>query len=420
MTNLIDDSKAVLFPRLSHANDTVKNVNLHRTDRIRLNINIYSEFPLTYYGGGERLILMLYKHLSLHLPNVKIIENNTHIMEKRIARDTISEEVGPNLISVPFHRYGFPHFLYQDFPNLSDLTSPPKSIALIFVRRLPPKSILKVLKNSSNNFIFCLHGVAIERFHPAPLLVMIHQIVMRLQLNIFGPFINGNVYAQCLTPHIRSHLIRRGANEQNIFTIENEFNSEIAEVVANNDFFQVIFIGRMQNLTKGIKFLRKVIRKTNNKKINIKFVIIGSGPDANIMSNLRENVKFLNNANDEGKTKELQYSNLAIITSNLEPFPRVAQEFLSSGIPIISTPVSGPSFILQKDSLFGKVSTFSATQFSEDIIEYYRRWQKDKSLYLENRMEIAKRAGNIFKVENMLDSYLRMILEINSRTQKID
>ncbi len=375
-------------------------------------VRIYSEFPLTYYGGGERLILMIYQKLRQILIQVSIVENTSHRLEKRVPEEIIKNAVGSDLKAINFHRFGFPGFLYQDIPPLDELTFSSNSISLIFARRIPPRSVLRKLKTSSNRFIFCLHGIALERFRLTLFLIMVHQVVVRFQLRTLSHFADRNIYIQCLTPNIVSYLQGRGANERNIFLIENQFSSNIVEIKMNNDFFKVIFIGRFNNLSKGINFLSNVIRNVNRKEANIEFVIIGTGPDHHIINKVEANVRILGNVTEEEKTNEMMNSNLGIITSNLEPYPRVALEFLTSGIPIVSTPTAGPSHIIGKDEFFGKISSFRAEEFAEDILNYYNAWHKDKLQYYDIRLKIAERAKEMFKVEEMLDMYSKMIFSI--------
>jgi len=376
-------------------------------------VKIYSEFPLNYFGGGERLIIMIYHSLKKNGFEVKIIENNRMITESRMEKDNILGHLGNDLLSMSFRRYGFPGFLYQDLPDLMELKSSRNSICLIFSRRLPPKSILsEISKFSGAKFVFCLHGIALEKMRMTDPRIMIHQFIIRRQISTFARFVAGNVYAQCLTPGIEKYLQSKGASQSNIFLIENQFQSGIADLNQNNGSFQVLFIGRMQNLTKGIKFLKKVIAEVKKKEPNIEFVVIGKGPDIHVLDGVKNHCRILTNADDSVKEDNLLHSNLAIITSSLEPAPRVAMEFLTSGIPVVTTPSSGPSYILSKDKNFGKISSFNVKAFSKEIISYYRLWRSDKSAYFELRKNIADKARSTFNEKYMLDSYLKMIMEI--------
>ena len=376
-------------------------------------VKIYSEFPITYFGGGERMILMIYNSLKKNGIEAKIIENNGMITESRVEKDNILGHLGNDLISMSFRRYGFPRLLYQDFPNIMELKSSHNSICLIFSRRLPPKSILsEISKFSGTKLVFCLHGIAIEKERLTDPRIMIHQFIIRHQISAFARFVAGNVYAQCLTPGIEKYLQSKGASQSNIFLIENQYTSGIDDLNQNNDSFQVLFIGRIQNLTKGIRFLKKVINEVKKIEPNIEFVVIGNGPDAQILSGINDKSRILTKADDRVKEENLLHSNLAIITSSLEPGPLVAMEFLTSGLPVVTTPASGPSYFLSKEKNFGKISSFNVKAFSKEIISYYRLWKSDKTTYFELRKNIADKARSTFNEKDMLDSYLKMIMEI--------
>jgi len=376
-------------------------------------VKIYSEAPLTFFGGGERLIILIYEHLKKNEIKTEIIENNNPNIESRSDKRYILEHVGNNLLSISFRRYGFPGFLYQDFPDIMELKSSQNSICLIFSRRLPPKSILsEISKFSGTELVFCLHGIALEKTRLTDPRIMIHQFIIRHQLSVFAHFVAGNVYAQCLTPGIEKYLQSKGASQSNIFVIENQFQSGITDLNQNNGSFQVLFLGRMQNLAKGIKFLKKVLAEVKKKEPKIEFVVIGKGPDIHVLDGVKNNCRILTNADDRVKEDNLLHSNLAIITSSLEPFPLVAMEFLTSGLPVVTTPASGPSYILSKDKNFGKISSFNVKAFSKEIISYYRLWKSDKTAYFELRKNIADKARSTFNEKFMLDSYLKMIMEI--------
>ena len=378
-------------------------------------VKIYSESPLKFFGGGERLIIMIYKSLKENGIEAKVVENNNNKVESRVGDKDILEELGEDLLSERFRRYGFPRFIYQDFPDLQELKSSSSSIFLIFLRRLPPKSILSQFSTfPKTKVVFCLHGVALEKLRLTDPRIMIHQLIIRRQLSVFAPFVKINIYAQCLIPNIGNYLQFKGANKNNIFIIENEIESGITNIIRNDSLFQVIFIGRMSNLSKGINFLRKVIKKVGKIDSSIKFIVIGSGPDVHILDGLNENCTVLTNADDAVKKGILMSSNLATITSNLEPFSLVAVEFLTSGLPVVTTPASGPSYIVGKDNIFGKISSFSVNSFSEEIILYHKMWKSDKDAYYKMRKNIAEKARSIFDEKRMPDSYLRMIVEVGS------
>ena len=346
------------------------------------------------------MIFLIYKFLRESGINVAVIQNRRFDLENRIDPVNLEKTMGTQLQTIKFKRPRVFKFAYQDFPSLELFSSDKSTISMVFVRRIPPRCVLKKLRNSDSKIIFCLHGIAVEKFRMTSFLIMSHQIIMRIQLRNLAHFLGNNIFAQCLTPHTVLFLRKAGGPDENIFKIENEFESDVDEIIPNNDEFKVLFIGRMQNLTKGIKFLKRVIKKVKKIEPYIEFVVIGSGPDLHILGGLSDHVKLLSNASDEVKADNLLHSNLAIITSKLEPFPRVAMEFLGSGLPVVTTPSSGPSYIISKDKVFGRVSSFNAKSFSTEILSYYNEWKKDKAAYFEKRKEIALRNIEILVSNN--------------------
>ncbi len=380
-----------------------------------MSVIVYTEFPLTYYGGGERLIIELYKFLKEKSIHIKVYENTARSRETRIERQMIDSVVGNDLISQEFVRYGFPHFLYQDFPKIEELITGEGDINLIFSRRIPPKSILEKLSKSEKSYVFCLHGMALEKFKFRSARILMHQMIMRRQLNLLSQYTKKNIYVQCLLPKVNMYLREKGAENQNVFTIENEISQDDIKLLNNLDYFQIVFVGRMQNINKGIKLLSKIVRSVIKNENSIRFVIIGKGPDVKYLNSVKNDAEILEEANDSQKDRMLQVSNLAIITSNLEPFPLVAEEFLLAGIPIVATPSSGPSHILGKNEKYGTVSSFNPKVFSEQILHYYLMWKQDKDSYFKMRQEIAALAKSNFSKEHMLSSYLNLINRINKK-----
>ncbi|EQB65756.1 MAG: Glycosyl transferase group 1 [Thermoplasmatales archaeon E-plasma] len=378
-------------------------------------IRIYSEFPLSYGGGGERSILLIYNFLKDSGMDVTVIQNGGLDLENRMSPTDLQERLKTDLQEINFRRLGFPKFIYQDFPPLELLVADQSTCSIILLRRGPPRSVLKKLRTSNSKIIFCLHGIAIEKFRVTSFSIMVHQLIMRKQLRNLAQFLGDNIFAQCLTPNIVSFLRNAGGHEENIFKIETDFESDVLKINPNNDEFKVIFIGRMQNLTKGIRMLKKVVNYIAKIEPSIKFIIIGSGKDSSLLTDVGENVRLLGNSNDEEKKIALQESNLAIITSNLEPFSLVSLEYITSGLPVVTTPASGPSYLIGKDPNYGKTSSFNFKIFSDDIIKFYQLWLSNKGNYYELRKEIAKKSRQMFRQSNMLESYGKMIEEVNSR-----
>ena len=168
------------------------------------------------------------------------------------------------------------------------------------------------------------------------------------------------------------------------------------------------------NVKKGIKRLKNVMSLVKKSDESIKFNIIGTGKDGRMLNGLGGNINILNGIDDQRKNKIIAFSNLALVTSNLEPYSLVVLEFLTSGVPVVTTPASGPTYILSKDQSFGKVVSFSAKCLAKSIVSYYQEWQRDKELYFSKRKDLYHKARNMFNSKDMLESYRNMIIQVGT------
>lgn len=373
-------------------------------------IVIFSEFPLKYPGGVERLIKMMCSEFEKSGFLIKVIQNNKPLPHGYLNLD---ENAYPcNVESKKFFRPGFLKFLYQDFPELGSIRTSSTSVSIIFLRRVPPKKVLNEIKVSGAKVIFCIHGIALERFRLTYFRIMVHQILMRIMLRQLAKFTFANIFAQVLTPHMRSYLLDAGANPNNVYLIENKFDVPHADIVRNDDHFNIVFIGRMENLQKGINILMNTILQLYRMQPKIGIKIIGAGKDSKILEGLPETAEYLGSVDENEKKRLLQNANLALITSLLEPFSLVALEYLSLGIPIVTTPASGPSFILGKDKDFGTVSSFRPKDIARSVMAYYKSWERDKNEYFEMRKRIFEKSHVLLRPDEMFKEYVGMLTKV--------
>lgn len=365
------------------------------------------------YGGGEKIIVRVHDYLNKQKLGSIIVEN-TNFKYKNKDSDNIISILDKNLLDVKYKRYGFPKFLYQDIPPLNYFLNNDFSVSLILLRRVPSRKILKTMYLSNAKIIFCLHGIALEKIRITHPLIMLHQVITRIKLKQLSHYTNNHLFIQTLLPSVSNKLLNYGADSKNIFTIGNDVPINTFNIRQNDDIFSVVFIGRIENLQKGIDRLRKVIYKTYKLDKRIKFNIVGSGKDVKKLSNLPDNAKFYNFLSETEKVKIIEKSNIGVITSNLEPFPLVALELLSAGLPVVTTPASGPSYIISKDVIFGNISSFKSNDIVNSIYKYFQIWTANKNEYFKLKEEIAKKYRKSFN-NSMLDSYFKMITSIINR-----
>lgn len=106
---------------------------------------------------------------------------------------------------------------------------------------------------------------------------------------------------------------------------------------------------------KGIKYLLQAIPEIVEKFANIKFVIIGDGPDRANLEHLAEKLKISDNVIFLGKQKEipklLKSSNIFVLPSRREGFGLVNLEAMITPLPIIATKAGGiPEIVKDKET----------------------------------------------------------------------
>lgn len=378
-------------------------------------INLYSEFPLAYYGGGEKLILTVSNYLTDRGFSCTVIENSCSGKRHRVSDDFINSELRCKLIRECFQKTGFTKYFRTFFPVLETIGKNHSS--LLIVRRIPGKKYLKKLNKEGKNVVFCLHGIGLEGFRVTNPLIMVHQILIRMQLKRLSRFLrdDNGIYAQTVIKDQSEFLLANSASWEKVFLIENGSWNDMGWPKRNDDTFNILFMGRIENMSKGIDTLRKVVELSFSRKMEFRFTIIGSGSDEKILTDMPQNAQFMSFVDEDKKREILRTSNLMLVTYNFSLQDLSAIEALSYGLPLVSTPTSGLISIISKDGLFGKISTFRPKNIISAIEFYFSAWKEDKAKYFEMRTNIAERARKTFAKEQKLLQYLEMVEKVSSR-----
>lgn len=369
-----------------------------------IGVRIFSDMPLQYYGGGEKIIIDISNYFYSKGVEIEVYQPN-YKNESRMSTEEIRNVIKAEINTIKYATY-HPEFLFQELPNINAFDK--NRVNLVFLYRIPPKRYLKKLKTSKITVIFCMHGITTK----IPLLSLklaIFNLYSKFALSYFIKFLNERsiIKAQVLTKTTEKYLELRGADKNHVVRIPNciEFND--FAVGKNNTQFEVIFMGRIINIQKGIKRLVSIIKKLPSE---IKILIIGSGRDKKILERIQlKNVKYLGFVNEKLKKEILTNGNLLILTSNTEPFGLVILEGLASGLPIVSTPVEGSMEILNTDKNLGTISSFNSEYFAKDIIRYFKKWKDDKDLYFQNKIKRREIAMKSYDRSAMMEEYYEMI-----------
>ena len=199
-------------------------------------------------------------------------------------------------------------------------------------------------------------------------------------------------------------VMKYGLSKSNIKTIYNTIETtnndyEIDKQLKNlndKDMFTIAHISRLVDY-KGIYDYLEIAKQISKKDTNIRFVIIGSGPEEeNIKNyiknnNLQEHIFLLGNKSNI--INQLKYINLVLLCSYIEGLPLVPIESFSQGVPVIGTNIGGTN----EEVIHGKngylVDTKDINGFIEKIMFIY----ENKDVYdemKENSLEVYNEKFN--------------------------
>ena len=377
----------------------------HKTGNCMPRVRIFSDMPLQYYGGGEKVIIELSNYIHSKGIEVDVLQGNSHV-ETRMSLEEIMRVTSAKIIVSGYEIYA-PKFLYQEMPNVKEFIM--EGVNLMFLYRIPPKRYLRKLRKIDARVIFCIHGITVV-IPPLSLKLFLFSLYTKFALNYYSKFIQGKseIMAQVLSKSTEEFLYSRGADKNHVIRITNGVDFSNFTVGKNNDQFMVIFMGRILNIQKGIDRLRDVVSKL---PAEVKVLVIGSGPDSNLLKSTQgRNTEYLGFITEEEKFKKLRDANLLILPSNLEPFPLVILEGLASGLPCVATPVEGALEVLNQDQIFGTLSSFEADQITRDTVRYIDEWRMDKELYYQNKIRRREAAKKYYDLPIMMAKYYDMIM----------
>lgn len=167
-------------------------------------------------------------------------------------------------------------------------------------------------------------------------------------------------------------------------------------ILRDNDIFTVAHISRLVDY-KGIYDYLEIAKQISKKDTNIRFVIIGNGPEEeNIKNyiknnNLQEYIFLLGNKSNI--INQLKYINLVLLCSYIEGLPLVPLESFSQGVPVIGTNIGGTNEEVIDSKNGYLVNKKDINGFIEKIMFIY----ENKDIYnkmKENSLEIYNEKFN--------------------------
>ncbi len=381
------------------------------------NIAIYSDNRLRFLGGGEITLIDMGNYFSSLGMDTFLYDDSQSSDISRINESSLKQLIKASYKSVPYIRSGSP-ILYHPMPQKNTISM--HMVNFISIHRLPSKKYLIDISSITSKVVLSCHGIGLQRRCPYNSLVFFYQLYMRYQIRRISRAVNAskNLSLQVLTHSVASIFSRYGINSNKIAIIPSGLDTIEYKIGKNDSAFTVIFMGRMNDLQKGIKRLKSVIRKLNKLKPVIQVIAVGSGPDHALLEGLHcENFHYFGYVDSRKKIELLANANLLLITSNMDPFPLVCIEGLFSGLPVVSTPIPGPEEIFSIIPDTGVIAGFSAKKLAKYVISYYDEWLGDKEDYYRRKMERSNASKAKYNLDAMNSNYLKLAVRLSSAEQ---
>ena len=212
-------------------------------------------------------------------------------------------------------------------------------------------------------------------------------------------------------------IIKAGINKEKILTIPNfskpdEFNPKYGKKWKKSKKINgniILFVGKLTN-TKGVEYLIQSIPQVLKKYPDTTFVFVGGIEHEQKLDNnpwydmtkelgVEKNSLFLGTVSREELTKIYASANIFVLPTLREGMPLVILEAASSGLPIVTTKVSGiPEIIDEKAALF--VKRKDSKSLASSIIRILSDPRKARRMGKE-----ARRASIRLRKEVVLEKY---------------
>lgn len=181
---------------------------------------------------------------------------------------------------------------------------------------------------------------------------------------------------------IRENLLLWGFNEKEIFYVPhrtdiNKFNlnldsSGLRKELGVEKYKTLLFVGRFAP-EKALHVLIKALDKVKQDIPGIKLIMVGDGPEKDSVSklvmdyDLTDNVLFLGRVSNKNIPLYYNLADVLVLSSIFEGRPKVVQEALACGTPVVSTNLSGVSELVRDDETGFLVEVNDVAGFADAV-----------------------------------------------------
>ncbi len=256
------------------------------------------------------------------------------------------------------------------------------------------KSLIKIIKNEQIDIIHSHHRMStmtakiVSKFTGTKVIHTQH-LCIEDKFKLTKMALN-NIRTIAVSESAKRILIEKsGLSEKDITTIYNAIETETENKkvdsklveLKNKGYFIVAQVSRIIDY-KGIYDFVNVSKETVKKNDNIRFVLIGDGPEFNnlkkilVKENLEEYVYML--GRKDNVIEHLKYIDLLILCSYIEGLPLGPIEAFSQGVPVIATNIDGTNeeiindyngYLVEKKDIQGFVDNIQKI-YDNDTLRY--------------------------------------------------
>ena len=207
-------------------------------------------------------------------------------------------------------------------------------------------------------------------------------------------------------PKEKISVIPNGIDVEKMISYQNRLDVESLRrrYGINEDEEVILYVGRLVKV-KRVDIVLKVVEKLLNEGLNVKALIVGSGPQRAKLEksfhSMRHNVVFTGFISEEEKHACYSLANLFILSSLSEGLPTVLLEAASFGLPMVATNTNGVPDIITH----GKTG-FLANKWNYDqYVIFARRILTDEDLAKKMGEEARKHVERNFSWEIIAKKY---------------
>ena len=275
---------------------------------------------------------------------------------------------------------------------------------------LPGGEVALYLKKKFNlKFVVISHGHDIPWVHAKrlwPLYLMGYQKIKKVLNQAEKVFLQ--------TPMMFENLKSFHAKAaQKVAIVPNGFSSEVLTKKENKEQFKVIFVGRIVKQKDPATLIKGFSNFLDNGGEGI-LKIFGDGPvrkhlqKALEAAGLQYQILLMGKTSQHEVLEELASSSVYVSTSLNEGMSMAMLEASATGLPIISTPVSGTSLILNQENSF-LIDFKNADELSSALQKVYKIWKTESVFPTQNQIQFIRENFNWDKINLLYEKHLKAL-----------